>query len=134
MAPEIDPAVALIMAPDQIHWQNIGNGEDIAVLVGDPNKTGLYVTLVRWTAHHGGPAHFHPNDRYIVVLCGTFWVGTGRSCDPQNMIPVKAGSFVRYYANQIRCDGAEDEDTILEVVGQGPANSPPVLPELPWPL
>jgi quercetin dioxygenase-like cupin family protein len=134
MPPEIDPAVALIMAPDQIHWNRIGNGEEEAVLVGDPNKAGLYVTLVRWTAHHGGPAHFHPNDRYIVVLSGTWWVGTGQSNDPQNMVPVKAGSFVRYYANQIHNDGAKDEDTILEVVGQGPATGLPALPVLPWPL
>jgi len=26
--------------------------------------------------------HFHPNDRFFVVIVGTWWMGTGEKFDP----------------------------------------------------
>jgi len=39
--------------------------------------------------------------------------------------PVPAGSFVTHYGNEIHYDGAKDEDTVLQIVGIGPATSTP---------
>jgi hypothetical protein len=36
---------------------------------------------------------------------------------------VPAGSFVTHYGNEVHYDGAKDEDTILQIVGIGPATS-----------
>jgi quercetin dioxygenase-like cupin family protein len=89
-------------------------------LVGDASKPGMYVILVKWTAHHNSRPHFHPNDRFITVLSGTWWVSTGRKYDPEHMLPVPAGSFVTHYGKQVHYDGARDGDVILEIVGMGP--------------
>ena len=124
-APELNPAFISIKAPDQIHWTDEASGAKTATLVGDPNKPGLYIILVRWTAHHMSRPHFHPNDRYITVLSGTWWVGTGTKFDPDSTVPVKPGSFVTHTAKGIHYDGAKDEDAVLEIVGQGPATSTP---------
>ena len=47
-----------------------------------PSKPGLYVVLTKWLPHSIGHPHFHPNDRYIYVISGTWWVGTGTSTIP----------------------------------------------------
>ena len=36
-----------------------------------------------------------------------------------------AGSYVTHFAKQVHYDGAKDEDTVLEMVGQGPATATP---------
>ncbi|WP_256436596.1 hypothetical protein [Bradyrhizobium sp. CCBAU 51753] len=34
-----------------------------------------------------------------------------------------AGSFVTHYGKQVHWDGAKDEDTVLLIMGEGPATS-----------
>jgi hypothetical protein len=41
-------------------------------------------------------------------------------------VPLPAGSFVTHFAKQVHYDGAKDEETVLEIVGEGPATSIPV--------
>jgi hypothetical protein len=123
-AGEVDPKVALITPADQIKWRKT-SAVDTAVLAGDPSKPGLYVELVRWHPHHMSRPHFHPNDRYITVISGTWWVGTGSKYDPDSTVAVHAGSYVRHFAKQIHYDGAKDEEAVLEIVGEGPETMTP---------
>jgi quercetin dioxygenase-like cupin family protein len=67
--------------------------------------------------------HFHPHDRYITVLSGTWWVGTGKNFDVDSTVPMPAGTFVVHYGGQIHFDGAKDTDAVLEIVGEGPATA-----------
>ncbi|MBD9362992.1 cupin domain-containing protein [Methylomonas fluvii] len=122
---ELDPKAINIKLPEQINWVANPSGSESAVLVGDPNKPGLYVVLNKWKAHHSSKPHSHPNDRFITVISGTWWVGTGTDYDPAHLQAVPAGSFVTHYGNEIHYDGAKDEDTILQIVGIGPATSTP---------
>lgn len=124
-ANELDPKAISIKLPEQINWVANPSGSESAVLVGDPSKPGLYVVLNKWKAHHNSKPHSHPNDRFITVISGTWWVGTGTDYNPDNLQPVPAGSFVTHYGNEIHYDGAKDEDTILQIVGIGPATSTP---------
>ena len=79
-AVELDPAAVIYKLPNQIEWKGTG-GNRSAVLVGDPEKPGLYIVINKWLAGNNfSRPHFHPNDRFITVLKGTWWVGTGRSC------------------------------------------------------
>lgn len=123
-AGDVDPKIALITPPDQIKWTKT-RAVDTAVLAGDPKQPGMYVELVKWHPHNMSRPHFHPNDRYIVVLSGTWWVGTGSKYDPDSTVPVTAGSFVRHFAKQIHYDGAKDEECVIEIVGEGPETMTP---------
>jgi len=123
VAAELDPKAISITLPENIKWVANSNGAETAVLVGDPSKPGLYVVLTKWKAHHNSRPHFHPNDRFITVLSGTWWVNTGPNYDPDGMKPVPAGSFVTHYGKEIHYDGAKDGDAILQIVGIGPATS-----------
>ena len=99
------------------------SGAKTAVLFGDPSKPGLYVMLIKWMPGNFSRPHFHPNDRFFMVVKGTWWVGTGRKFDPNNTVPMRAGTFVTHYAKQVHWDGAEDEETIIFLSGEGPATT-----------
>jgi len=124
-AADLDPKAISIKLPEHIKWIANPSGSESAVLVGDPSKPGLYVVLNKWKAHHNSKPHAHPNDRFITVISGTWWVGTGSDYNPDTLKPVPAGSFVTHYGNEVHYDGAKDEDTILQIVGIGPATSKP---------
>jgi quercetin dioxygenase-like cupin family protein len=96
------------------------------LISGDPTKEGsLYVTLMKWHPHHNSTPHFHPHDRFITVLSGTWWVGTGVKYDMNTTTPMRAGAVVTHYANGIHYDGAKDEEAVLEIIGIGTAASKP---------
>ena len=126
-AAELNPAAVIYKLPDQIPWGPVNAaGAQSAVVVGDPTKPGFYMVYNKWTkGNHFSHPHFHPNDRYIVVLQGTWWVGTGPKFDPANTTPMPAGSFVTHFGKQVHWDGAKDEDAVLLIMGEGPATSTP---------
>jgi hypothetical protein len=126
-AVELNPAAIKYKLPDQIQWSPADErGVQNAVVVGDPSKPGLYMVFTKWLAgNHFSRPHFHPNDRFITVIKGTWWVGTGTKYDPNNTVPMPAGSFVTHFGKQVHYDGAKDEDAVLLIVGEGPATSTP---------
>ena len=127
-AAELDPAAVIYKLPDQIQWGPVGpEGAQMAVLVGDPTKPVFYAVYNKWTkGNHFSRPHFHPNDRFIVVLQGTWWVGSGPKFDPANTTPMPVGSFVTHFGKQVHWDGAKDEDAVLLIMGEGPATATPV--------
>jgi hypothetical protein len=124
-AAELNPAAVIYKLPEQIPWTPVdARGAQNAVVVGDPSKPGFYAVYTKWTkGNHFSRPHFHPNDRYIVVLQGTWWVGSGPKFDPANSIPMPAGSFITHFGKQVHWDGAKDEDAVLLITGEGPATS-----------
>jgi hypothetical protein len=126
-AVELDQKAVTFKLPDQIDWKQPpgpDRGVRTATMTGDPSKEGLYVVLVKWLAgNHMSHPHFHPNDRFITVIKGTWWVGTGTKFDPEATVPMPAGTFVVHYGKQVHYDGAKTEDAVLMIVGEGPATA-----------
>ncbi len=122
-AADLNPAAINIKLPADLKWVTQPSGIEEAILYGDPSKPGLYITLGKWGPHKMSHPHFHPNDRYITVISGTWWVGTGTKYDPESTKPVPAGSYVTHFAKQVHYDGAKDGEVIIQIVGQGPATS-----------
>jgi hypothetical protein len=123
-AAELDPKAVIYKLPDQIELKATGNGNASTTLAGDPSGAGLYIVMNKWLkGNHFSKPHFHPNDRFITVLQGTWWVGSGRKWDPNNSVPMRAGTFVTHFGKQVHWDGAKDEDALILIVGEGPATS-----------
>ena len=122
---DLDSTAVAYKLPNQITWTGDPTAAETAVLLGDPTKPGLYIVLVKWHPHHMSHPHFHPNDRFITVISGTWWVGTGTKYDPDSTTPIPAGSVVTHYGKQVHYDDAKDEEVTLEIVGMGPATSTP---------
>ena len=124
-AAEPDPKAITYTLPDKIDWKK-GPNNDTAILQGDPSKPGLYIQLIRWHPGNMSRPHTHPNDRYIYVISGTWWMGWGSKFDPDSTFPVKAGTYVVHHAGELHYDGAKTEDCVLYIVGMGPVNTPQV--------
>ena len=128
-AGELDPAALSYKLPNQIEWKAPFSGlagVETAVVAGDPTRPGFYAVMVKWAAgNHFSRPHFHPHDRFITVLKGTWWVGTGTKFDPESTVPMPAGSFVVHYGRGIHYDGAKDEEAVLLIVGDGPETPTP---------
>ncbi len=129
-AVELNPAALIYQRPDQIKWNApSAAGSQNSVLIGDPSKGGLYVVRNRWLkGNHFSRPHFHPNDRFIMVLDGTWWMGSGAKFDPDHSVALPTGTFVTHFGKQVHWDGAKSEDASLLIVGNGPATSTPVEP------
>jgi len=117
---DLNPAALAYKLPNQIEWKDTPLGAKEAVMRGDPSKPGPYIVLIKWGPHQMSRPHFHPNDRFITVLSGTWWVGTGSKFDPDSTVPMPAGSFVTHFAKQVHYDGAKDSEAVIEIVGEGP--------------
>ena len=125
-AVDIDRTAVDFKAPSDIKWvRNAAGTNESAVLFGDPSKPGPYVVRIKWLPGNMSRPHFHANDRFFVVVSGTWWMGTGEKFDPENTVPVPAGSYVIHYGGKIHYDGAKDGETIIQVWGMGPATATP---------
>src|SRR5215470_4521825 len=117
---ELNPAAVIYKLPDQIEWKGTGGNRN-AVLVGDPEKPGLYIVINKCLAGNNfSRPHFHPNDRFITVLKGTWWVGTGNKFDPANTVPMPAGTFVTHFGKQVHWDEDAGRGRDSPYCGRGP--------------
>jgi hypothetical protein len=123
---DLDRTAVDFTTPADIKWvRNAAGTNEQAVLFGDPSKPGPYVARIKWLPGNMSRPHFHPNDRFFVVISGTWWMGTGMTFDPNATVPAPAGSYVVHYAGKVHYDGAKDEEVIIQVWGMGPATSTP---------
>jgi quercetin dioxygenase-like cupin family protein len=122
---QLDPTIREFKLPADIPWRQGENGAASALLYGDPSKPGLYVQLLKRGPNQWSKPHSHPNDRYITVLEGTFWAGTGAGFDTERTVPLKPGTFMRDVANKVHFDGSKDDGLTVMFVGMGPSTSTP---------
>jgi hypothetical protein len=116
--------------PDQLKWTAIPNGHGVqfTVVSGDPSKPGIYVIRARFPPGVMSSPHFHGEDRFVVVVKGTWYTGTDASWDPAATVPLPAGSFMRHPAKAVHYDGAKDEEAIVQIVGMGPSSTTVLFP------
>src|SRR5262249_55349879 len=56
--------------------------------VGDPPKPGMYVRITKRGPNEWSQPHSHPNERYITVLAGTFFIGPGAQVHKKNNLAI----------------------------------------------
>jgi hypothetical protein len=68
----------------------------------------------------------------VTVLEGTWYAGTGNTFDVAKAVPLKAGSLMLHPAKAVHWDGsAGNEPVIVQIVGEGPAQTVQVNPKQP---
>ena len=111
---------------EKIPWTRIpgiGPAQEFATIVGDRAKPGLYIQLVRWPPHAVLKAHSHPDDRYVMVLRGTFYHGIGEKVDESKLEERPAGSFFTEPKGVRHFGITKDVGTVLYFVGTGPSTT-----------
>jgi hypothetical protein len=91
------------------------------ILYGDPNVTSLYIYINKFKPGRFGLPHFHPNDRFITVIDGAGWRGTGTVIDPERAVRLPKCSFSIDHALKVHWDGTKEENSAYLIAGYGPA-------------
>src|SRR5687768_3663708 len=111
---------------DKLQWRPTeGNklGVETAVVEGDPSKPGFYLTINHFPAGVMSRPHYHPDERYIIVMRGTWYTDEGEVFRPNQTVPLKPGDFMRHPKGGPHYDGALDEDTWVAISGYGPTHA-----------
>jgi quercetin dioxygenase-like cupin family protein len=124
---EKDAQGFVVTKPNEIKFvpNETGSGPDIAVIYGDPTKAELYIIRARFKPGVMSKPHYHPTDRHVTVISGTWWAGTDASGDPNKTTPLGPGSYMLHPAGKVHYDGAKDVEAIVEIKGIGPAPNIP---------
>jgi quercetin dioxygenase-like cupin family protein len=134
-AVELDPAAVASVTPDQFKWRDPTDqiATNQAVLYGDPSKGGLYIVVNKFKPNRFGNPHYHPNDRFITVIDGAAWHGTGAVVDIAQAKRVPKGSFMIDHAMKVHWGGNKEESGAYLIAGIGPASSTEVAKSSgPW--
>lgn len=130
-APETQkPAQAAPPPPPLLHAQNLIMMPDEHIKVnnnrvfGSANQTGFYITRNIFRNNSTSRPHYHTMDRWVTVIKGTWWGGTGKVFRPKEMKPMPAGSVMYHPAYFIHYDGNQDGgETIVQIMGYGPVTT-----------
>ncbi len=94
-------------------------GSRIAVLEGDPAKSGIFTLRIEFPVGAIVPPHWHPRPERVTVLSGRVMVGFGDVVDSGETRTFRAGDF---YVNPPTAHHyvIVPEKTVVQVTGEGP--------------
>lgn len=102
-------------------------GTQIAILVGDPAKSGMYVMRMKLPAGTTFPPHVHGDTENVTVISGTLYVGLGKTMDQSQLKALPAGTFATVPPNFPHW-ATTKEETVIQIEGMGPETMTPVKP------
>lgn len=103
-------------------------GTQIAVVYGNPEKSGPYIIRVKIPDGMKIAPHMHGDDENVTVLQGSLLVGVGDAADPSKMKELTAGSFGSIPKGLHHYAMAKGE-TIIEISAMGPRSMTMLKPK-----
>jgi quercetin dioxygenase-like cupin family protein len=94
-------------------------GAKMAVLSGDPSKSGVFVIRLKTPAGYTVPAHHHPTDEYVTVISGEFHLGMGDKLDKTKGATLRAGGFAEAPAGMNHFAWAS-KASVVQISAEGP--------------
>ena len=125
-AVELDPVVVSVVTPEQFKWRDPTDrvATNQVNLLGDPGKAGeLYIYINKFKPGRFGNPHYHQNDRFITVIDGASWHGTGPVVDVAHAHRVPKGTFMIDHAGKVHWGGNKEEGGSYLIAGIGPGGS-----------
>ncbi len=111
----------------RVHASNLIMPQDDAVAMnGGPvfglaSSTGFYITRNVFRNNNTSRPHYHTMDRWVTVIKGVWYGGTGKVFRPKEMKPMPAGSVMFHPAYFIHYDGNQDGgETVVQIMGTVP--------------
>ena len=125
-----DAETISILQTQKMEWKDYPGlpGVRFVVLAGNPSQPGLYVIRAKFAPHTMSRPHWHPEARYVTVVKGTWWAGTGENFDPSSTTSIATGGFAIHAPGKVHYDGAKDEEVIVQISGIGPSGTNVVNP------
>lgn len=111
-----------VVPPSDIRWIDDPNrpGIQSATLAGDPSKPGPYTRRFKLPPRTVLAPHWHPEERQVTTLSGTWYVGHGTSNDRARATKIVPGAFLVQPAKSVHYEFTADEEVIVQVSGIGP--------------
>lgn len=109
--------------PENMKWQSFAAFPPearLAVVAGDPGKAGPYVVRVKLPGGVQLMPHTHPEDRIYTVVSGVFYIGLGKTFDPDKLQAYPPGAVLTLPANTPHFHWAKSGDYMTQVSGVGP--------------
>jgi hypothetical protein len=121
----LNPKAIKALLPKDIKWAPAAGleGTDSYTLFGNPGGNGFYIVLNRFHPGYFSHPHYHANDRYVMVLDGTWWAATGAKYDPEHLtVPMRKETFAIHTGKEVHYDGARtgQGEAIVMIFGIGP--------------
>ena len=112
-----------MLSPAELTWgeapPNMPPGSKMAVLEGDPSKTGPYTLRAKLPAGWKVPPHWHPAAEHITVLEGTMAMGLGDKWDEKSMHDMPVGGYMVMEAGTHHFFLAKTAG-VIQIHGMGP--------------
>lgn len=108
-----------VLRPEELRWTPRADGDEVAVLFGDPARSGPFVLRIRSSSRSREEPHWHPHDAYITVLSGDFRFGIGRVFEPATAVEVGRLDTLAVPAGQLHYKW-NDGPSVVEVHATGP--------------
>jgi quercetin dioxygenase-like cupin family protein len=109
--------------PEALTWKDnpaIPKGGQLAILTGDPTKTGeVVVQRVSFPANYVVPPHTHPYAETVTVISGSVGFGNGEKLDKTGQM-TKTGGFLANPAKHAHYVWTGSEPAIIQVQFIGP--------------
>ncbi|HTO76408.1 MAG TPA: cupin domain-containing protein [Thermoanaerobaculia bacterium] len=117
------PAPHVIAQASDMKWGDappvFPAGAKMAVLKGDPSKSGMYIVRLKVPDGYKVAPHWHPMTENVTVISGTFNLGMGDEADPAKSTAMPAGAFASMPAKMHHYAWSKGE-TEVQVSGMGP--------------
>jgi hypothetical protein len=114
----------MVVLPDDIKWVDgppgLPAGAKIAVLDGDPTKSGGHFTMrAKLPDGYTVPPHWHSVDEVVTVIEGSLGIGLGEKLDKSKVRYMPAGTFMKMNKGEKHYAIAKGE-TIIQINSPGP--------------
>jgi quercetin dioxygenase-like cupin family protein len=121
--PETELGQMQVYPQDKVKWrkgpESLPPGAEIAVLEGDPSKTGPFVFRVKVPDGYTIPPHTHPKAERVTVIAGTFHIAMSEKIDRTAGQAMPAGSF-GYWPAGMKHFAWVTGETVVQFHGIGP--------------
>jgi quercetin dioxygenase-like cupin family protein len=109
--------------PADMHWgdapPSMPSGAKLAVLDGDPGKSGPFTVRIKMPDGYSIAPHWHPTREEVTVISGTIQLGMGDTADKDKAMALPAGSF-GYLNAKMHHYASASGDTEIQIHGMGP--------------
>jgi quercetin dioxygenase-like cupin family protein len=109
--------------PENLKWADepiLPKGAKSALLVGDPNKAGVFIAYLKFPPNYPIPPHTHPFAEVITVLKGKLGNGMGKKFDKRKGEVLGVGASFTLPAGHTHYVWTTDEETIVQLIATGP--------------
>ena len=109
--------------PDEIEWKPFPAfppSARLAVVVGEPTKSGMYLIRVKVPSGVKLMPHRHPEDRIYTVMSGIFYIGLGEEFDADKVKAYPPGSVIVLPGDTWHFHYAKSGEYVTQVTAIGP--------------